>query len=238
MNRPAGIRIEAVRQHYATPSGLVRAVDGITLDVEPGASLAITGRSGCGKSTLLGLIAGLETPTSGRVLVGDVELSALPDRERDRMRREHFGFVFQSDNLLPYLTALENVGLQLALHPQPGEDGPGGERRCRELLAGLGLADCVDKLPDQLSGGQRLRVAIARALIHRPGVILADEPTGSVDTDNAAVIIDLLLAAQKSTGATLVVVTHDSDVALRLERAVSLRDGRVAEPDPQPDVIT
>jgi len=232
MRHPAGITLEAVTQHFRTPSGLVRAVDGISLDVEPGASLAITGRSGCGKSTLLALIGGLETPTSGRVLVGGVELSALPERERDRARREHFGFVFQADNLLPYLTALENVALPLSMHPQPGESGHSGMLRCEELLARLGLAESVHKLPDQLSGGQRLRVAVARALVHRPSVILADEPTGAVDTDNAIVIVELLLAAQKSTGATLVVVTHDQDVALLLERSVTLHDGRLAGPGP------
>jgi putative ABC transport system ATP-binding protein len=157
-------------------------------------------------------------------------VSALRERERDRVRREHIGFVFQSDNLMPYLTARENVALQLALHPQAGEDGRAGMLRCEELLTRLGMADCVDKLPDQLSGGQRLRVGIARALAHRPQVILADEPTGAVDTDNALVIVDLLLAAQRSTGATLVVVTHDPDVALMLERSVTLQDGRLADP--------
>jgi putative ABC transport system ATP-binding protein len=228
VKHPAGIRLEAVTQHYRTPSGLVRAVDGVTLDVGPASSVAITGRSGCGKSTLLGLIGGLEAPTSGRVVIGEVELSGLTERERDAVRREHLGFVFQSDNLLPYLTALENVALQLALTRPDGD-----ARRSLELLTGLGLADCIDKLPDQLSGGQRLRVAIARALVHRPAVILADEPTGSVDADNASVIIDLLLAAQRSAGATLVVVTHDPEVALRLERTVSLRDGRIADAGPR-----
>lgn len=226
MKRPAGIRVDAVSKNYRTSSGLVRAIDGVTLEVEPGSSLAITGRSGCGKSTLLGLIGGLEAPTAGRVVVGGLDLSSMSDRQRDRVRREHVGFVFQADNLLPYLTAAENVALQVALHPSDG-----GERRCLELLTGLGLGDCVDKLPDQLSGGQRLRVAVARALVHHPGVVLADEPTGAVDADNAHVIVDLLLAAQASTGATLVVVTHDDDVARRLERTLRLQDGRLVDAD-------
>lgn len=226
MKRPAGIRVDAVSKNYRTSSGLVRAIDGVTLEVEPGSSLAITGRSGCGKSTLLGLIGGLEAPTAGRVVVGGLDLSSMSDRQRDRVRREHIGFVFQADNLLPYLTAAENVALQVALHPSDG-----GERRCLELLTGLGLGDCVDKLPDQLSGGQRLRVAVARALVHHPGVVLADEPTGAVDADNAHVIVDLLLAAQASTGATLVVVTHDDDVARRLERTLRLQDGRLVDAD-------
>jgi putative ABC transport system ATP-binding protein len=226
VKRPAGIRVDAVSKNYRTSSGLVRAIDGVTLEVEPGSSLAITGRSGCGKSTLLGLIGGLEAPTAGRVVVGGLDLSSMSDRQRDRVRREHVGFVFQADNLLPYLTAAENVALQVALHPSDG-----GERRCLELLTGLGLGDCVDKLPDQLSGGQRLRVAVARALVHHPGVVLADEPTGAVDADNAHVIVDLLLAAQASTGATLVVVTHDDDVARRLERTLRLQDGRLVDAD-------
>jgi len=226
VKRPAGIRVDAVSKNYRTSSGLVRAIDGVTLEVGPGGSLAITGRSGCGKSTLLGLIGGLEAPTAGRVVVGGLDLSSMSDRQRDRVRREHVGFVFQADNLLPYLTAAENVALQVALHPSDG-----GERRCLELLTGLGLGDCVDKLPDQLSGGQRLRVAVARALVHHPGVVLADEPTGAVDADNAHVIVDLLLAAQASTGATLVIVTHDHDVARRLERTLRLQDGRLVDAD-------
>jgi putative ABC transport system ATP-binding protein len=209
VKRPAGIRVDAVSKNYRTSSGVVRAIDGVTLEVEPGGSLAITGRSGCGKSTLLGLIGGLEAPTAGRVVVGGLDLSSMSDRQRDRVRREHVGFVFQADNLLPYLTAAENVALQVALHPSDG-----GERRCLELLTGLGLGDCVDKLPDQLSG-----------------VVLADEPTGAVDADNAHVIVDLLLAAQASTGATLVVVTHDDDVARRLERTLRLQDGRLVDAD-------
>jgi putative ABC transport system ATP-binding protein len=220
MTRPAGVRIEGVSQAYRTPSGVVRALDAVTLDVEPGGSLAVVGRSGSGKSTLLGLIGGLETPTAGRIVLGGLELSAMSERRRDRVRREHLGFVFQSDNLLPYLTATENVALQLALH---GSDVV--QRRSLDLLAELGLADCVDKLPDQLSGGQRLRVAVARALVHRPAVILADEPTGAVDAGNAHLIVDLLLAAQEATGATLVVVTHDPDVASRLRRTAALADG-------------
>jgi putative ABC transport system ATP-binding protein len=132
--------------------------------------------------------------------------------------------VFQSDNLLPFLTAFENVGLQLAMH-----GAIGGYERCLEVLGELGLAGAVDKLPDQLSGGQRQRVAVARALIHRPRVILADEPTGSLDAESSAAVIDLLLAAQEQTGATLVVVTHDLGVARRLDRILGLHDGRLAE---------
>jgi putative ABC transport system ATP-binding protein len=231
MNGPAAaIGVESVSKHYATPAGLVRAVDGVTLEVEPASSLAVMGPSGCGKSTLLGLIGGLEAPTAGRVWVGGQEISSLPEPQRARIRRDELGLVFQSDNLLPFLTAVENIGLQLALH-----GAADGYERCLEVLAELGLASDVDKLPDQLSGGQRQRVAVARALIHRPGVILADEPTGSLDADNSVAVIDLLLAAREETGATLVVVTHDPGVASRLDRTLTLRDGRLAEEAARPE---
>jgi putative ABC transport system ATP-binding protein len=224
VNAPASIRLDSVSRQYTTPAGPVHALNGITFDVQPGSGLAITGPSGCGKSTLLGLIAGLEAPTAGHVSIGGQEISSLADGERARLRRDELGLVFQSDNLLPFLTAVENVSLQLALHAA----GDGYER-CLELLAELGLAGDVDKLPDQLSGGQRQRVAVARALVHRPRVILADEPTGSLDADNSAAVIDLLLAAQRGSGATLVVVTHDPAVAGRLDRTLRLRDGRLAD---------
>jgi putative ABC transport system ATP-binding protein len=216
------IRLDSVSKHYSTPAGEVRAVDGINLTVEPRTSLAVTGPSGCGKSTLLGLIAGLEAPTSGRLQIGDQEISSLSDQERARLRRGELGLVFQSDNLLPFLTAIENVSLQLAM-----KDPAADFERCRELLVALDLGEKTDSLPDQLSGGQRQRVAIARALVHRPRVVLADEPTGELDADNSKIVIDLLLAAQRESGTTLVVVTHDPVVARRLDGTVSLSDGRL-----------
>jgi putative ABC transport system ATP-binding protein len=217
----AGIRLDSVARHYETSAGTVRAVDGVSLEVDPGSSLAIIGPSGCGKSTLLSLIGGLEAPTSGRVSIGGREISSLSERQRARFRRDELGFIFQSDNLLPFLTAAENVAAQLALRAATN-----GHGECVELLARLGLAGEADKLPDQLSGGQRQRVAVARALIHRPRVILADEPTGELDADNSSTVIDLLLAAQAELGATLVVVTHDLEIARRLDRTLRLRDGR------------
>ena len=218
-----GIRLESVSRHYAGEGGVVRAVDGVSLEVEPGASLAIMGPSGCGKSTLLALIAGLETPTAGRVAVGEHEVSALDDAARTRLRRELLGLVFQADNLLPFLSAAQNVSLQVALA------GADCYHRCNEILARLGLDDQGEKLPDQLSGGQRQRVAVARALVGRPRAVLADEPTGSLDSESSAAVIDLLLAAQRDLGVTMVVVTHDHQVAARLERTVLLRDGRLVD---------
>jgi putative ABC transport system ATP-binding protein len=222
LKRPAAIEVESVSKRYATPAGPVDALEKVTLEVEAGASLAIMGPSGCGKSTLLGLMAGLEAPTGGRVAIGGEEVSGAPERDLVRLRREALGLVFQSDNLLPFLTALENVALPLALNGS-GED----YSRCTELLARLGLAAEAGKLPDQLSGGQRQRVAVARALVKRPGVLLADEPTGSLDADNSASIIELLLEARAETNCTLVLVTHDPGVASRMDRTVNLRDGRL-----------
>jgi putative ABC transport system ATP-binding protein len=219
-----GIRLIDVAKHYRTAAGQVRSVDGIDLEVEAGTSVAIVGPSGCGKSTLLGLLGGLEEPTRGKIWIGDTELSALSEVERARLRREQIGFVFQSYDLLPFLSAFENVGFQLALI-----GAPDGETRTAELLDRLGLTEHSAKLPDQLSGGQRQRVGIARALVHRPKLILADEPTGELDSLSSASAMDLLIEAQRAIGATLVVVTHDMAVAARLDRIVRLRDGRLAK---------
>ena len=222
----AGIRVvlENVTKRYETDAGAVLAVDGVSLDVPAGTSLSITGPSGCGKSTLLALIGGLDDPTAGRVSIGDRTSNGTPGLG-DAGRRRGIGLVFQSDDLFPFLTALENVSLQLALDGTPGEDG-----RSRALLAELGLGAEVDLLPDQLSGGQRQRVAVARALVHRPGLIVADEPTGSLDAESSDTVVDALLAAQREAGATLVLVTHEPGVAGRLDRTVGMRDGRLIDP--------
>jgi putative ABC transport system ATP-binding protein len=222
MTVPAAVGLDRATKHYPTPAGPIRAVDGVTVDIAAASSVAITGVSGCGKSTLLGLIAGLEAPSSGSVTIDGDEVSGMSERVRAQLRRRRLGLVFQSDNLQPFLTALENVELQLALG-----GAADGRDRCMELLVELGLGDHADRLPDQLSGGQRQRVSVARALVHRPSVILADEPTGSLDADNAAAIVDLLRGAQRDAGTTLVVVTHDPGVAAAMDRILTLRDGRL-----------
>ena len=214
-----------VTKRYETPGGVVCALDGVSLRIDAGEGVAIIGPSGCGKSTLLGLIAGLDVPTSGTVSIGPDEISSMTDEERARLRRHDIGLVFQSDNLLAFLTATENVSLQLSL-----TDGDGADPRSVEILGRSGLADEVAALPDRLSGGQRQRVAVARAMVHRPRLIVADEPTGSLDPDNAMAVVDLLLSAQRETGATLVLVTHEASVAERLQRVVKLVDGRLADP--------
>jgi putative ABC transport system ATP-binding protein len=217
------IAVDSVVVEHQTSSGPVRALDGVSFTVDSGSSVAITGPSGGGKSTLLGVIGGLAQPTSGTVRIGDAQISELSDRDRSDFRRSHIGFVYQADNLLPFLTLLENVGLQLALNEKSSGTG-----RSLAALADLGLAGLAYRLPDHVSGGQRQRAAVARAIVHQPKIILADEPTGALDTVNAAGVIDLLLAMQREIGATLIMVTHDRDAARRLNRQIHLRDGRVS----------
>lgn len=224
MTMDASIYVESVVVEHTAPGGPVRALDGVSLAVDAGTSVAIIGPSGCGKSTLLGVLGGLALPTTGTVRIGGEEISSLPERRRSDFRRSHVGFVYQADNLLPFLTIVENVALQLAL-----DGGPAGVDRPLDLLDKLGLADQAHRLPDHLSGGQRQRAAVARAVVHRPQLILADEPTGALDAVNAAGVIDLLLEVQREIGATLVMVTHNPGAASRMDRRVGLRDGRVTD---------
>jgi ABC-type lipoprotein export system ATPase subunit len=219
------LRLDKVFRDYRVAGEVVHAIDGIDLSVEPGSRVAIVGPSGSGKSTLLSLVGALESPSAGEVWVGDARISALSETKRTELRRQRIGFVFQAHDLLPFLTARENVEFQAALSGITLDD-------VVDLLDGLGLAEHADKLPDQLSGGQRQRVGLARALAHRPALILADEPTGELDSDSSKTAIDLLLSAQKALGATLIVVTHDIEVARRLDRVVQLRDGRVVHDSP------
>ena len=203
-------------------AGTIRALKCPELDVAGGTSLAVMGPSGCGKSTLLGLLAGLALPTHGSVRIGAETISGLSERERVTFRRRALGMVYQSDNLLPHLTVEENLGLQLAIcrghAPAQTRTDPG------TLLERLGLAAFAKRFPDQLSGGQRQRVAVARAIVHRPAVILADEPTGALDEANSEIVVELLLDVQRDLGATLVLVTHDPGVASHLQRVVQLTE--------------
>ncbi|WP_309620055.1 ABC transporter ATP-binding protein [Salinibacterium sp.] len=220
----ARISIDALSMEYATSAGRVRALDGVTLAIGPASSVAIVGPSGSGKSTLLGIIGGLELPTGGEVRVNDDVISALPDAQRAALRRRMFGFVFQSDNLQPFLTVTENVGLQAVLAGVSDEPA-----HIHSLLEQLDVAVLARRFPDQLSGGQRQRVAIARALIHGPGVLLADEPTGSLDGASADRVVELLLQVQRLSRTTLVVVTHDRSVAERMDVMVEMDNGRVSD---------
>jgi len=200
----------------------VTILDGVSLDVAAHETVAVTGPSGSGKSTLLGLIAGLDRPTAGSIVLDGVEITSLDENELARLRRDHVGFVFQSYHLIPTLTAIENVAMPLELAGRPHR-----LERARELLDAVGLADRADHYPSQLSGGEQQRVAIARALALRPPLVLADEPTGNLDSATGAQVIELLLALNREHGSTLVLVTHDEALAGRGQRIVALRDGRV-----------
>lgn len=221
------VRVEDLVVDYLTISGPLRALDCPWLEIEGGSSAAIIGPSGGGKSTLLCMIAGLATPNAGRVVIGDTIITALSEPDRVAFRKQQMGVVYQADNLLPHLTVVENICLQLALCG----DMERGEPRVAKLLDQLGIGALGARLPDQLSGGQRQRVAIARAIIHQPSVILADEPTGALDETNAAAAISLLLEAHQQLGATLIIVTHDPAVAHRMGRLIKLRDGAVMDED-------
>ncbi len=215
------LRAEALGRTYVSGGREITVLRDITFTLEPGAFLAITGPSGSGKSTLLGLLAGLDRPTQGRVVLDGQDLSALTEDERARVRAEKVGFVFQSFHLIPTLTARENIQVPLELR---GEDARG---RALELLERVGIADRGHHYPAQLSGGEQQRVAVARAFAHRPKILFADEPTGNLDAANGANVIALLSELNRELRTTLVLVTHDPELAARAERVLRLRDGIV-----------
>ena len=196
---------------------------GIDLDIPKGQFAAIMGPSGSGKSTLLGLLAGLDAPTSGRIVLDGEDITGLEEDALALLRGRKIGFVFQSYHLIPTLTAEENVLLPLELSGHSN----GGAARARELLESVGLLDRRDHYPVQLSGGEQQRVALARAFVGRPPILLADEPTGNLDTANGHVVLDLLMTLNRREGTTLVLVTHDPQISEQADRRITLRDGRV-----------
>jgi putative ABC transport system ATP-binding protein len=202
------------------------ALENISLEIEKGQVISIVGPSGSGKSTLLNLIGGLDTPTSGEISIEGEKLSRLPDDDLTRVRRDKIGFVFQFFNLLPTLNCLENVSLPLHLRKWPRKKI---EERARELLELVQLGHRIDHLPDELSGGERQRVAIARALSVYPPILLADEPTGNLDTHTGQEILKLITDLHNRLGSTILIVTHDLEVAGRCARTVVLRDGQIVE---------
>jgi putative ABC transport system ATP-binding protein len=224
IHSPAARAVDAVKV-YGRGEAEVRALDGITVDFEAGRFTAIMGPSGSGKSTLVHALAGLDTLTSGSVWIGDTDLGALNERKLTQLRRDRVGFVFQQFNLIPTLTARENVEIALA----PANLEPGArERRARELLERVGLSGRAEHLPSQLSGGEQQRVAIARALVKNPELVLADEPTGNLDSIAAEEIM-VLLKNLRSENQTVVMVTHDPRMAGYADRIVFLKDGRVVD---------
>ena len=232
MSGASSIKVRSLVVDYVTLAGPLRALDCSELSVEAGASLAIVGPSGCGKSTMLCMLAGLAQPSTGSVDIGGTLMTDLSEAERIAFRKTTIGMVYQADNLLPFLTLAENIRLQLALSGNTDN----AETRTADLLDRLGIGALGDRLPDQLSGGQRQRAAIVRAIVHRPSLILADEPTGALDVANAAGVIDLLLEVQRQLGATLVVVTHDPSIARRMQRTVTLRAGSISQGSESSDV--
>ena len=217
-------QLEHVTREFALGSGVVRALDDVTLEVARGAFVAITGRSGSGKSTLLNLLAGIDVPTRGTVVVDGVALERLDDDALTRHRRARVGMVHQSFNLLPMLSVRENVALPALL---AGEPEAAALARADRLLDEVALGARGAAHPRQLSGGEMQRVAVARALIHAPALILADEPTGNLDDRSAARVIALLAAIGTRHGATVVLVTHSAEAAAVAQRRIELRDGRV-----------
>jgi putative ABC transport system ATP-binding protein len=215
------LRCESLTRSFPSGGRALAVVKNITLAIEDGAFVAILGPSGSGKSTLLGLMAGLDEPTTGKVWLDGVDLGTLDEDARARLRGERVGFVFQSFQLIPTLTARENIQVPLELR------GLEAQRRADELLARVGLGDRGHHYPAQLSGGEQQRVALARAFSHRPRVLFADEPTGNLDAATGARVIELMAELNREVGTTLVLVTHDQGLAARAGRIIRLRDGEV-----------
>ncbi len=218
------VRVDGL--HHALPLGgeTIHILNGLTFSVEKGEWVALMGPSGSGKSTLLGLVAALETPTSGRVVLDGVDVSHASERDLARVRNQSIGVVFQSFNLIPSLTALENVEAPLYV-----QRAPDTRARARRLLERVGLADRLHHRPHQLSGGQQQRVAIARALVTNPALVVADEPTGNLDSHASTDVLDLLAELRDELGLTILMVTHDADTAARADRVLHLVDGHFVD---------
>ena len=212
-----------LKKHYGAAPNVTRALDGVNFSAEQGEFVAVVGTSGSGKSTLLNMMGGLDIPTSGSVYVRGQDLAKKSDEERTIFRRRNIGFVFQNYNLAPVLNAYENIVLPVEL------DGESVDRRfLKELVRMLGLEDRMEHMPGQLSGGQQQRVAIARALIAKPAVVLADEPTGNLDSRTSAAVLGLLKRTGRAFDQTIVMITHNSEIAQLADRIVRIEDGRIA----------
>jgi len=217
---------------YPTGEGTVEAVRGVSLSLNRGDMVAIMGASGCGKTTLLNMLSGIDEPSAGSVQVQGHALFGVTDRQRTALRAEHFGFIFQDFNLLPVLSARENVELPLLLGGlDPGE----AKQRALEALERVGLGDRAEHRPAELSGGQQQRVAVARAIVHRPAVILCDEPTGNLDSTTSKAVMRLLKALNEHEQTAFLIVTHDPHIAEQCQRIVTMHDGTVVSDSVRPD---
>jgi putative ABC transport system ATP-binding protein len=221
---PALLSARSVSRSYRLGAALVPAIRNVSLEIRPGEFIAIQGPSGSGKTTLLNLLGLLDAPDSGEILVEERDASELSENAKSDLRRDRFGFVFQTFNLIPVLSAEENVAYPVGL---TGASGPERQARARELLAAVGLGEKAGVRPDLLSGGQRQRVAIARALANRPAVVFADEPTANLDSKTADEIFDLMRGLNEDRGVAFLFATHDPRVVARARRVVSLTDGRI-----------
>ena len=218
------IRLQDVRKEYVVGDSHIHALDGVSLTVSPGEFVCISGRSGSGKSTMLNMLAGLEKPTSGEIVILDKHIENMSESARIRFRRQYIGFVFQSYNLMPQYTAVENVELPLMLR------GIGKRERRKQALAVMeqvGIVSHAEHKPSELSGGQQQRVGIARALITKPPIVFADELTGNLDTKTSAEIMDLLTGLFRSSGTTFMLVSHDPDMSQYTDRTIHLLDGNI-----------
>jgi putative ABC transport system ATP-binding protein len=218
--------VSSVTKTYGTGDNALVALKDVSLEIQPGTSVALLGRSGSGKSTLLNLLGAVDRPTRGTIHIGGTDLSKVSDAELALFRRRRLGFVFQSFHLVPSLTVCDNVAVPWTL-----DRALTGERKkeIHQLLDRLGVADKARRYPDELSGGQQQRVALARAIVHRPALVLADEPTGNLDAHTGRIILDLLDELRREFGITVVMATHSEEAAERCEARVVLSDGRIAE---------
>ncbi len=218
------IQATGVRKVYNAGAGNVAALRGVDFAVERGEMVAIMGPSGCGKTTLLNCLSGLDEPTSGEIIIAGTNLKSLSDRQRTEYRARQMGFIFQNFNLLPVLSAVENVELPMLVS---GMSGRKARKRALEMLEIVGLSDRARHRPAELSGGQQQRVTVARALVNTPAIVWADEPTGNLDGESAESVMDLLCKLNQEQGQTLVIVTHAPEVGARTGRIVKMRDGLI-----------
>jgi len=225
------LQAENVEKVYRVGSMDVAALRGVSLDLEEGEFLAIMGPSGCGKSTLLHLLGGLLTPTSGRILLDGEDLTAASDAKRTDIRRRKIGFVFQRFNLFPTLTAEGNLRLAERIHAGGGNGSDDSSHR-REVLSLLKLEDKMHHKPLELSGGEQQRVALARAIVNRPAIILADEPTGNLDSENSAIVLNMFQEMNYRFNQTIIMITHNPEAAAMCRRIVQMRDGQIVAPNP------